>query len=108
MVTRESETRLLGYGGMLMESFVGLMAVIAAATLEPGVYFAMNVPAGTLGGTADAAARTIAHWGFTLQPGQMEALARQMGEATLFSRTGGAPSLAVGMAVNILPCSKPS
>ena len=98
MVTRESETRLLGYGGMLMESFVGLMAVIAAATLEPGVYFAMNVPAGTLGTTADAAARTIAHWGFTLQPGQMEALARQMGEATLLSRTGGAPSLAVGMA----------
>jgi carbon starvation protein len=74
------------------------MAVIAAATLEPGVYFAMNVPAGTLGATADAAARTIAHWGFTLQPGQMEALARQMGEATLLSRTGGAPSLAVGMA----------
>jgi carbon starvation protein len=98
MATRESETRLLGYGGMLMESFVGLMAVIAAATLEPGVYFAMNVPAGTLGATADAAARTIAHWGFTLQPGQMETLARQMGEATLLSRTGGAPSLAVGMA----------
>jgi len=98
MITRESDARLLGYGGMLMESFVGLMAVIAAATLEPGVYFAMNVPAGTLGPTADAAARTIAHWGFTLHPGQMEALARQMGEATLFSRTGGAPSLAVGMA----------
>jgi len=98
MVTRESDARLLGFGGMLMESFVGLMAVIAAATLEPGVYFAMNVPAGTLGATGDAAARTIAHWGFTLQPGQMEALARQMGEATLLSRTGGAPSLAVGMA----------
>jgi carbon starvation protein len=98
MVTRESDARLLGYGGMLMESFVGLMAVIAAATLEPGVYFAMNVPAGTLGPTADTAARTIAHWGFTLHPGQMQALARQMGEATLLSRTGGAPSLAVGMA----------
>ena len=98
MVTRESDARLLGYGGMLMESFVGLMAVIAAATLEPGVYFAMNVPAGTLGATADAAAKTIAGWGFTLHPGQMEALARQMGEATLLSRTGGAPSLAVGMA----------
>ena len=98
MVTRESETRLLGYGGMLMESFVGLMAVIAAATLEPGVYFAMNVPAGVLGATGDSAARVIAQWGFTLHPGQMEALARQMGEATLLSRTGGAPSLAVGMA----------
>jgi len=98
MVMRESEARLIGYGGMLMESFVGLMAMIAAATLEPGVYFAMNVSAGTLGSTAESAARAIAKWGFTLQPGQMEALARQMGEATLLSRTGGAPSLAVGMA----------
>jgi carbon starvation protein len=98
MVTRESESRLLGYGGMLMESFVGLMAVIAAATLEPGVYFAMNVPPSTLGPTAETAARAIAQWGFTLHPGQMEALAHTMGEATLLSRTGGAPSLAVGMA----------
>jgi carbon starvation protein len=98
MVMRESESRLIGYGGMLMESFVGLMAVIAAATLEPGVYFAMNVPAGVLGATGDSAARVIAQWGFTLHPGQMEALARQMGEASLLSRTGGAPSLAVGMA----------
>ncbi len=98
MVTRESESRLLGYGGMLMESFVGLMAVIAAATLEPGVYFAMNVPASTLGPTAETAAKAIAQWGFTLHPGQMESLARTMGEATLLSRTGGAPSLAVGMA----------
>ncbi len=98
MVTREGEARLIGYGGMLMESFVGLMAMIAATTLEPGVYFAMNVSAGTLGPTAETAARDVAKWGFTLQPGQMEALARQMGEATLLSRTGGAPSLAVGMA----------
>jgi carbon starvation protein len=98
MVTREGEARLIGYGGMLMESFVGLMAMIAATTLEPGVYFAMNVSAGTLGPTAETAARAVAKWGFTLQPGQMEALARQMGEATLLSRTGGAPSLAVGMA----------
>jgi carbon starvation protein len=98
MVMRESEARLIGYGGMLMESFVGLMAVIAAATLEPGVYFAMNVPASTLGPTTETAARAIAQWGFTLHPGQMEALAKAMGEATLLSRTGGAPSLAVGMA----------
>jgi carbon starvation protein len=98
MVTRERDARLLGYGGMLMESFVGLMAVIAAATLEPGVYFAMNVPMSTLGPTAETAARAISHWGFTLHPGQMEALAREMGEATLLARTGGAPSLAVGMA----------
>ena len=98
MLMRESESRLIGYGGMLMESFVGLMAVIAAATLQPGVYFAMNVPAGTLGTTPEAAAHVIAQWGFVLHPGQMEALARAMGEATLLSRTGGAPSLAVGMA----------
>ena len=98
MVTRESHARLVGYGGMLMESFVGLMAMIAAATLEPGVYFAMNAPASALGGTGEAAIAAVRSWGFVLEPGQMEALARQMGEATLYSRTGGAPSLAVGMA----------
>src|SRR5205814_5487 len=83
---------------MLTESFVGLMAMIAAATLEPGVYFAMNVGPGTLGGTAQSAALKIAEWGFMVTPEQMEALAKQMGEVTLMSRTGGAPSLAVGMA----------
>ena len=98
MLMREPDARLIGYGGMLMESFVGLMAMIAASTLDPSVYFAMNVPASTLGPDAASAARKIAEWGFTLQPGTMEALARQMGEATLLSRTGGAPSLAVGMA----------
>jgi carbon starvation protein len=97
MVTRESHARLVGYGAMLTESFVGLMAMIAATTLQPGVYFAMNAPAAAVG-TGDAAIRTVAAWGFVLEPGQMEALARQMGEATLYSRTGGAPSLAVGMA----------
>jgi carbon starvation protein len=98
MITRESHARLVGYGGMLMESFVGLMAMIAATTLQPGVYFAMNAPAAALGGTGGAAIRTVAAWGFVLEPGQMEALARQMGEVSLYSRTGGAPSLAVGMA----------
>ncbi len=98
LVTRESHTRMIGYGAMLTESFVGLMAMVAAATLEPGVYFAMNAPASALGGTGEAAIATIAQWGFVLEPGQMEALAAQMGEATLYSRTGGAPSLAVGMA----------
>jgi carbon starvation protein len=98
MLMRETDAPLIGYGGMLMESFVGLMAMIAAATLDPAVYFAMNVPAATLGPDAASAAHKIAEWGFTLQPGTMEALARQMGEATLLSRTGGAPSLAVGMA----------
>jgi carbon starvation protein len=98
MVRCEPDCRLVGYGCMLTESLVGVMAMVAAATLDPGVYFAMNVGAGTLGTTSAAAAQTIAQWGFTLQPGQLDALAAQMGEATLLSRTGGAPSLAVGMA----------
>jgi len=98
MVTRESDARLIGYGGMLTESFVGLMAMIAAATLDPGVYFAMNVSSAALGGSLEAAAQTIAGWGFVVTPQQMQDLARQVGEATLMSRVGGAPSLAVGMA----------
>jgi carbon starvation protein len=98
MVTRESDVRLIGYGSMLMESFVGLMAIIAAATLDPGVYFAMNVGPAILGNTAESASQAIAQWGFMLRPEQMDELAKQMGEASLLSRTGGAPSLAVGMA----------
>ena len=98
MLTQESDARLIGYGGMLMESFVAVMALCAAAVLDPGVYFAINAPLATLGGSADAAVETIRGWGFTLQPGQMEALAASVGEATLLGRTGGAPSLAVGMA----------
>jgi carbon starvation protein len=98
MITCESDARLIGYGSMLTESLVGLMAMIAATTLDPGVYFAMNVGPGVLGTTAQSAAEAIAQWGFVLRPEQMDELARQMGEATLLSRTGGAPSLAVGMA----------
>jgi len=98
MVTRESDVRLIGYGSMLMESFVGLMAIIAATTLDPGVYFAMNVGPAILGNTAESASQAIAQWGFMLRPEQMDELAKQMGEASLLSRTGGAPSLAVGMA----------
>ena len=98
LLMKETDARLVGYGAMLTESFVGLMAMIAAATLEPGVYFAMNVGPAALGGSAESAARKIAEWGFMVTPEQMQALARQMGEATLLSRTGGAPSLAVGMA----------
>jgi carbon starvation protein len=98
LIRCEPDARLVGYGSMLVESMVGVMAMIAAAALDPGVYFAMNVGAGTLGRDAAAAAQTIAGWGFTLQPEQMNELARQMGESTLLSRTGGAPSLAVGMA----------
>jgi len=98
IVRCESDARLIGYGGMLTESLVGLMALIAAATLDPGVYFAMNVSPAILGTTAEAAAQKIGEWGFMLRPEQMSELAEQMGEASLLSRTGGAPSLAVGMA----------
>jgi carbon starvation protein len=98
MVTCEPDARLVGYGSMLTESLVGVMAMIAAATLDPGVYFAMNVGPATLGTTAQSAAQAISQWGFTLSPDQMTALAKEMGETTLLSRTGGAPSLAVGMA----------
>jgi carbon starvation protein len=83
---------------MLAESLVGLMAMIAAATLDPGVYFAMNVGPAILGTTPETASQAIAQWGFVLRPEQMTTLAEQMGEASLLSRTGGAPSLAVGMA----------
>ena len=98
MVMRESHARLIGYGGMLTESFVGLMAMVAAATLEPGVYFAMNAPATAIGATAESAARAVAAWGFPIAPDRLTELAREVGEATLLSRVGGAPSLAVGMA----------
>jgi carbon starvation protein len=87
MVTRESHARLIGYGSMLTESLVGLMAMIAAATLDPGVYFAMNVGPAVLGTTAESASQAIAQWGFVLHPEQMNILAQQMGEATLLSRT---------------------
>ncbi|HEU5171336.1 MAG TPA: carbon starvation CstA family protein [Gemmatimonadales bacterium] len=99
MIRREPDARLIGYGGMLMESFVAAMAMCAAAVLDPGVYFAINAPLAALGGSADAAVETIRTWGFTLAPGQMESLARAVGENSLLARTGGAPSLAVGMAV---------
>ena len=98
LVKRESDVRVIGYGSMLIESLVGLMAMIAAATLDPGVYFAMNVGPAILGTTPESASQAIAQWGFMLRPEQMTTLAQQMGEASLLSRTGGAPSLAVGMA----------
>jgi carbon starvation protein len=98
MLTCEPDARLVGYGSMLTESLVGVMAMIAAATLDPGIYFAMNVGPATLGTTSQTAAQAIAQWGFIIRPEQLDLLATQMGEATLLSRTGGAPSLAVGMA----------
>ena len=98
MLRREGDAPLIGYGGMLTESFVAVMALCAAAVLDPGVYFAINAPLATLGGSLDAAAETIRGWGFAVTPAQMEELAASVGESTLLARTGGAPSLAVGMA----------
>src|SRR3954464_12615193 len=98
MLIGESDARLIGYGGMLMESFVAVMALCAAALLDPGVYFAINAPLATLGGTPEAAAAVIRTWGFTVTPEQITGLAREVGEQTLLGRAGGAPSLAVGMA----------
>ena len=98
MVSSEPDARFVAYGGMLTESLVGVMAMVAAATLDPGVYFAMNVGPATLGANSATASQVIAQWGFMVSPQQLDALAREVGEMTLLSRTGGAPSLAVGMA----------
>ena len=98
MLSQESHARLVGYGGMLMESFVAIMAMIAASVLQPGVYFAMNSPAGVVGALPAQAVATIAGWGFPVTQQEMADLAAKVGEMTLFNRTGGAPSLAVGMA----------
>src|SRR5678815_2946616 len=89
---------MVGYGSMLMESFVAVMALIAACALTPGVYFAINAPAGAIGTTAASAAEAVRQWGFVLDPAEMQRLAQQVGETSLLSRTGGAPSLALGMA----------
>src|SRR5438034_4169236 len=98
LLMREGHARLVGYGAMLMESFVGVMALVAACALHPGVYFAINSPAGIVGATAEKAATTISGWGYPVSAETMGALAQKVGEQTLLNRTGGAPSLAVGMA----------
>ncbi len=98
LIRRESETRMVGYGAMMCESLVGIMAMIAACVLQPGVYFAINSPAGVIGQAPEAAAATISQWGFPVTAAQMHSLAQAVGEQTLFNRTGGAPAFAVGMA----------
>src|SRR5271155_1808982 len=98
MILRESHARSIGYGAMLLESFVGVMAMVAACAMPPGVYFAINSPASIVGSTPDAAAATISSWGYHLDAQTMTNLAHSVGEQTLLNRAGGAPSLAVGMA----------
>ncbi|MBC7788122.1 MAG: carbon starvation protein A [Methylophilaceae bacterium] len=98
LIENERDIRMIGYGAMLLESFVAIMAMIAAAVLEPGVFFAINSPAGVVGKEAIDAIAKINSWGFPVTFDQMNQLAKDMGESTLFARTGGAPSLAVGMA----------
>jgi carbon starvation protein len=98
MIQREGHARFIGYGAMLLESFVGVMAMVAACAMSPGVYFAINSPSSIAGATPEAAAQTISSWGYPLTAATMTGLAHSVGEQTLLNRAGGAPSLAVGMA----------
>ncbi|GFE83610.1 carbon starvation protein A [Steroidobacter agaridevorans] len=98
LITNEGDVRMIGYGSMMLESAVAIMAMIAATMLDPGVFFAINSGPGAVGATPEAAVATITSWGFPVTVDQMAFLAKEMGESTLFARTGGAPSLAVGMA----------
>jgi carbon starvation protein len=98
MVENESHMRLIGFGGMLAESFVAVMALTAACVLDPGIYFAMNAPAAIIGTTAANAAQVISGWGFTITPDMITQTAKDIGETSILSRAGGAPTLAVGMA----------
>jgi carbon starvation protein len=98
MIMREGDARLIGYGSMAMESFVAVMAMVAACAMQPGEYFAINSPAAIIGTTSAQAAAKVAEWGYALDPAHMDDLAKRVGEQSLLSRVGGAPSLAVGMA----------
>jgi carbon starvation protein len=98
MIEKESHAWPIGYGAMLLEGFVAIMAMVAAASLHPGIYFAVNAPAGVVGATPQAAVATISGWGFAVTAPEMAQWAHAVGETTLFGRTGGAPSLALGMA----------
>jgi len=98
LLANEGQAQLVGYGGMLMEAFVAIMALVAAASLHPGVYFAMNSPGALIGTTVEHAATTISQWGFVVTPDQLTQTAKDIGEGSILSRAGGAPTLAVGMA----------
>ena len=98
MIENENQARAIGYGSMICESFVAIMALIAACALDPGVYFALNSPAAVIGTTVDSAATAISSWGFVVTPEALAQMATDVGEGSILSRTGGAPTLAVGMA----------
>ncbi|RAI58229.1 carbon starvation CstA family protein [Roseicella frigidaeris] len=98
LIDNESNARLIGYGGMLMESFVAIMALIAASVIEPGVYFTMNSPGAAIGTTAESASAAVTAMGFPITPAEIAQTAQDVGETSIISRAGGAPTLAVGMA----------
>ncbi|MCU7696274.1 carbon starvation protein A [Acinetobacter sp. AYS6] len=98
LIDNEADIRVIGYGGMLMESFVGIMAMICATVLDPGVYFAINAPAAVLGTTVETAAEAVRNLGFVVTPEMLTVLAQEVGESSILSRTGGAPTFAIGMA----------
>jgi carbon starvation protein CstA len=98
MIENESQIAFIGYGGMLMESLVAIMAIIGASVIHPGVYFAMNSGAGLIGTTAAQAAQVVSSWGFAVTPDMLTSMAHDIGETSILSRTGGAPTLAIGMA----------
>lgn len=98
MLDNEVNARFIGYGGMLAESFVAVMALVAASCIEPGIYFAMNSPAALVGSTPEAVAQTLSTWGFVITPEMLVQTAKDVGENTILARAGGAPTLAVGMA----------
>ncbi|MCL1635164.1 carbon starvation protein A [Luteimonas sp. SX5] len=98
LLANESQARYIGYGGMLMESFVAIMAMVAASIIDPGVYFAMNSPAAIIGTDVNTVAQTVSSWGFVVTPEVLTATAKEIGENSILSRAGGAPTLAVGIA----------
>lgn len=98
LIENETQARYIGYGGMLMESFVAIMALVAACVIEPGIYYAMNSPAAVIGTSPEQVAQVVSSWGFVITPADLVQTAKDVGENTIISRAGGAPTLAVGMA----------